>query len=814
LTPVLSDATRDVRHSLRTLRRTPTFTIGAIATLALAIGANSAIFSAVHGVLLRRLPFGQPDEVFWIWSDQPGRDRAPFNVPDFADYRDQNRTLEGLAGFFGASANLSDSGSTARLQGIRATADAFEVLKVDAAMGRLLRADDEQPGREHVVVLGHALWKTRFGAAVDAVGQSIRLDGESYTIVGVLPPGFALPIRDVDFVIPFVVETDSRRHARNSVSFIIGVGRLRDGVSRAQAEADLTSIARRLQRQFPVENARKRGVRFVASLEGIVGAFRTTLVAVFGAVAGVLLIACANLANLMLGRAASRRKEIAVRLALGSPRWRVVRQVLTEALLVSVAGGGLGLLLAHWGVRGLLLVAPADLPRIDNIRIDPFVVVYSVGLSLLTGVVFGVLPAFGAATLDANDALRASGRGSTRGARGVRNALVACEVALAFVLLIVVGLFGKSFVKVQAVRPGFEADHALSARLALPPGRYHDRETIVRFQTTLQERLSTLPTVSHVGSVSLLPLSGLSARVPFSVEGHPIDRQRIPSAQFRLVSAGYFEAMRIPLLRGRTFSEQDTDKTASVAVVSDTLAAQWLAARGNPIGMRLLVDDNDGEPRTVEVVGVVGNVRQMTLDSDLTLDLYLPYPQIHADTVGLAAGNMFLVIRTTGEAMTVARSLAQELRRVDPDVAAANVRPLESYLAGSLAPRRFSLVLLSVFGGAALVLAAAGLYAVISYSVIQRAREIAIRMALGAQSTDIQRLVVGQGLRFATLGVLLAIPIALAVTRALGTVLFAVAPTDPATFAEVAIAILFIAVVACAVPAARASRLRASLTDE
>jgi putative ABC transport system permease protein len=427
---------------------------------------------------------------------------------------------------------------------------------------------------------------------------------------------------------------------------------------------------------------------------------------------------------------------------------------------------------------------------------------------------FGVLPAFGAATLDANEALRASGRGSTRGAPGVRDALVACEVALAFVLLIVVGLFGKSFAKVQAVTPGFATDHVLSARLALPPGRYHDRETIVRFQTILQERLSTLPTVSHAGSVSLLPLCGSSARVPFSVEGQPIDRQRIPSAQFRLVSAGYFEAMRIPLLRGRRFSNRDTDQTAPVAVVSETLAAQWLTASGDPIGMRLLVDDNDEGPRSIEVVGVVGNVRQMTLDGDPTLDLYLPYPQIHADTVGLAAGNMFLVIRTTGEAMAVARSLAQELLQVDPDVAAANVRPLESYLAGSVAPRRFSLVLLSVFGGAALVLAGAGLYAVVSYSVIQRAREMAIRIALGAQSTDIQRLVVGQGLRFATVGVVVAIPIALAVTRALGTVLFAVAPTDPATFAEVALAILFVAVVACAVPAARASRLRASPLDE
>jgi putative ABC transport system permease protein len=806
--------TTDVFQGVRALRRAPAFTIGAIATLALAIGANAAIFSAVRGVLLRQLPFREPDRVFWVWSDQAGRDRGPFNVPDFADYQDQNRTLRGLAGFFAASLNLGDGDSTERLQGIRATADAFEVLGVRAGLGRLLRRDDEQPGREHVVVLGRSLWQRRFGAADDVVGRGIRLDGESYTVVGVLPEEFAMPIREVDFAVPFVLSTDPRRQARNSVNFVIGVARLRDGVSRSQAEAELTSIARRLQQQFPVENARKRGVRLVGSLDGIVGSFRAMLVALQGGVLSVLGIACANLANLVLSRAAARRKETAVRIALGAPRWRVARQVLVETLLLSAAGGALGLLLAHSGVALLLRMAPTDLPRIDAIRVDLGVIAYTLLLAAGGGIAFGAIPALVSARMDPNAALRSGGRGATGGARGIRSALVACEVGLAFVLLVVVGLFGKSFAQVQGRAPGFESAGVLSARLALPSGRYDDREAIVRFQRTLEQGLAELPTVTRVGSVSVLPLSGLSVRIPFGVDGHPVERQDVPVAQLRFASPGYFEAMGIPLLRGRTFSEHDTEHTAPVAVVSESLARKWLAVNGGPIGTRLLADDNDREPRGVEVVGVVGDIRQMALDSDPTLDIYLPYPQIHPDTVGLAAGNMFLVARSTGQPMALAAALSREIRRVDADVAAANVRPLDSYLAGSLAPRRFSLVLLSVFGGAALLLALAGIHAVISYSVAQRAREIAIRMALGALAADVQRLVLAQGLRHAALGMAVAAPVALAVAHGLGASLADVAPADPATFAGVALALAAGTVLACAVPAVRAGRARELPTEE
>ena len=491
-----------------------------------------------------------------------------------------------------------------------------------------------------------------------------------------------------------------------------------------------------------------------------------------------------------------------------------MQQVLTETLLLSAAGGAAGVLLAQFGINALLMLAPVDLPRTGDIRIDATVLAYSATISMLTGLLFGVIPALTTASVDVNHELRASGRGATLGGNLLRSVFVASEVALAFVLLIVVGLFGKSFANVQAVTPGFEPAHVLSVRVALPARRYSSRDAIIRFQTALQQRLSALPTITHAGAISLLPLSGLLSRVPFTVEGQPIARERIPAAQFRFTSAGYFETMHIRVLRGRTFSERDSARTSPIAVVSEALADQWLAPNQS-IGARLLVDDNDGQPRPVEVIGVVENVRQQTLDSGPTWDLYLPYTQIHADNVGAAAANMFWVVRTSTDPMTIAAPFAQELRRVDPEVAAAQMRPLERYLAQSLAPRRFSLLLLSIFGAAALGLAVTGIYAVISYGASQRTREIAIRMALGARAVDIQRLVVRHGLQSTLVGVVCGVPLALGASRVISTMLFGLSPADTITFVEVMVTIVVVAVAACAVPALRAARAgTAVLTQE
>jgi putative ABC transport system permease protein len=801
----LSSLLRDVRFGLRTLRRTPAFAAGALLTVALTVGATTAIFSVVYGVLLRQLPYRDVERVFWIWSDQRGRDHTPFNVPDFIDYRDTTRSLSGFAGFFASGANLSDEAAAERVQGIRATGNVFDVLGARARIGRLLQPDDERPGADHVVVLSEPFWRRRFAGDPAVVGRAVRLNSEAYTVVGVLAAGFAMPVRDVEFVLPFAPDRDPRRGERNSLNFVIGVGRLREGVSVAQAASELNAVAGRLRKRFPVENARKRGVRLVAAIDGIAGPFRTALLTVFGAVGAVLLIACANLATLMLTRAAGRRKELAVRLALGSPRSGVVRRVLVEALLVSVSGGILGVLLARWGVAGLVALAPTGLPRAGEIRVDVAVLVFSLAISSLAGVLVGVVPALTSATADVRDALQGSGRGTTAGGRRLRGALVSSEVALAVVLLIVMTMLAKSFANVQAVAPGFDATGVLSARLTLPAKRYGSRESIVTFQRALAERLSSLPAVRQIGAVTILPLSGLLSRVPFTVQGRAIERERVPFAQYRIVSPGYFEAARIPLKRGRTFSWHDTDRTRAVAVVNEELARDWL--RGlEPIGARLLVDDNDAAPRLVEIVGVVGNVRQVALDGGSTWDLYLPYAQLHPDNVAAAGGNMFWLVRTAGDPMDLATGLAREVRRLDSEVVAAQIRPMDQYLSDAVAPRRFSLSLMAAFAVAGLALAITGIYAVVTYSVSQRAREIGIRVALGASRPAIVRLVMSDGLRLVLAGLASGVAVAAGVTRLLSAMLFGLAATDVATFGQVAALVATVSAVACAVPAARAAR--------
>ena len=802
---LLSGLVRDVRYSLRALRKTPAFTVGAVVTVALTVGATTALFSVVYGVLLRQLPYRHVERVFWIWSDQPGRDRTPFNVPDFIDYRDSTRTLSGFAGFFAYSANLSDEAAAERVQGIRATGNVFDVMGAQATIGRLLQPGDERPGAEHVVVLAQPFWMRRFGGDRSVVGRAIRLNSEEYTVVGVMAAGFAMPIRDVEFVLPFAPDQDPRRGARNSVNFIHGVGRLGDRVSVPQAASELTTIARRLQEHFPVENARKRGVRLVGVIDGIVGPFRTALLTLLAAVGAVLLIACANLANLMLARAASRRKDVAVQLALGSPRVGVVRQVLVEALLVGLLGGALGALVARWGVVGLVALAPAALPRSGEIRVDAAVLLFSLAVSSVTGVLFGVIPAIASASVDVRQALQGSSRGNTGGGQRIRGALVSSEVALAVVLLIVMTMLAKSFANVQAITPGFDAAQVLSARLTLPAKRFDDRDAIVTFQRALAQQLASLPAVTMTGAISALPLSGVLARVPFTVEGRAVERERVPLAQFRTVSSGYFEGARIPLKRGRTFSERDTDKTRAVAVVNEALASQWLDGI-EPIGARLLVDDNDGPPRPVEVVGVVGNVQQVALDGEPTWDLYLTYPQIHVDNVGMAAANMFWIVRTTGDPMSLATSLVGEVRRLDPEVVASQVRPMGHYLSDAVAPRRFSLSLMAAFALAALALASTGIYAVVMYSVSQSVRELAIRVALGATRANIARLVIGRSIRFVLIGLLVGIAMAAGLTRLLTTMLFGLAATDVVTFGQVALVVAAVSVLACAVPTARIGR--------
>lgn len=801
---------RDLRYSLRALRKTPAFALGVLLTIALVVAATTAIFSVVYGVLLRELPYRDAHRVFWIWSDRSGRDRTPFNVPDFIDYRDSTRTLSGFAGFFAFSGNLSDETAAERVQGMRATGNLFDVLGVQPRLGRLLQPSDEKPGSDHVVVLSEGLWRRRFGGDPSIVRRAIRLNGEEYAVVGVLAAPFVTPVRDTEFVVPFAPDQDPRRAARNSFNFIIGVGRLAARAQVAQATSELTAIARGLQERFPVENAQKQGVRLVAVIDGVVGPFRTALLTLFAAVGAVLLIACSNLASLMLTRVTSRHKEVAVQLALGSSRANVVRRVLMEALLLGVVGGVAGAFLAWLGVATLVAAAPADLPRVGEIRVDLAVLVFSLGASSLTGVLVGVIPAFASAHVDVRDAIRGGGRGSTIGGERMRGLLITSEVALAVVLVVAVTMLAKSFANVQAVAPGFDATGVLSARLTLPTKRFNTRESIVTFQRALTRRLSSLPGVTNTGAVSMLPLSGSLARVPFTVEGRVIERQHVPLAQYRTVSSGYFQAARIPLRRGRTFSDLDTDSTGAVAVVNEELARRWLDGL-EPIGARLLVDDNDSAPRSIEIIGVVGNVRQATLDGDPTWDLYVTYPQIHSDNIGFTAANMFWIVRTTADPMGLATDLAREVRHVDPEVAASEIRPMDQYLTDALAPRRFNLSLIAAFALSALALAVTGIYSVVAYSVSQRSREIGIRVALGATPSNIVRLVMSHGVRFVAMGLALGLGLGWGAARLLTTMLFGLGSNDLATFGEVALIVSAVSAVACAIPTARLGRLGGSL---
>jgi putative ABC transport system permease protein len=795
---------RDLRYSIRALRKTPAFTAGAIVTVALAVAATTAIFSVVYGVLLRQLPYRDAHEVFWIWSDQIGRDRGPLNVPDFIDYRDSTRALSGFAGFFAYGANLSDESAAERVQGIRATGNLFDVLGATPLAGRLLSPADERPDAAPVVVITEPFWKRRFGGDPTIVGLAIRLNGEPYTVVGILRRGFAMPVRDVEFVVPFAPDLDHRRGVRNSVNFIIGVGRLAAETPRAQAAGELNTIAKRLQERFPVENARKRGVHLFGAIDGIAGPFRDALLTIFAAVAAVLLIACANLANLMLTRATSRRKENAVRLALGASRPSVVRQVLIEALVVAIAGGAIGTLAAHWGVAAVMALAPAGLPRTSEIRVDATMLAIAVGVSTLTGMLFGLLPALASARVDMRHALQSGGRGASAGGRRLRGLLVSSEVALAVVLLIVVTMLAKSFANVLAVDPGFDPTGVLSARITLPPKRFGSLDAILNFQQALVDRLSAVPGVTGTGAITLVPLSGLIARVPFTVDGRPVERSRVPIAQYRTVSDGYFETARIPLTRGRTFTAHDTRRSVPVAIVNEALARQWLDGL-EPIGARLLANDNDSAPRPLEIVGVVGNVRQLSLDGEQTWDLYLPYSQVHDDNV-TAAANMFWLVRTAGDPAGLSATFARALQSIDSEVAASQVRPMADYLSDAAASRRFSVSLIALFALAALALAMTGIYAMVSYSLSERTREIGIRVALGASRRHIVGVVIGYGLSFVLIGLAAGVALAAGAARLLSSLLFGVTAFDPVTLGQAAAGIAAASLVACAVPAGRIGR--------
>jgi putative ABC transport system permease protein len=715
-----------------------------------------------------------------------------------------------LAAFAYWSGNLTGTGEPERVQGARVSADAFELLGVRPALGRTLLPSDDQPGNQHVVALSHNFWRRRFGANPGALGQRVLLNGISYEVVGVLPPDFIFPFyAESELAVPLAPEADPLRRLRNSVSFLRLLARLRPGVTHAQAEAELAGITGQLRQQYPKENGNKLGVSVLKLHDGIIGDFRRALWILFGAVALVLLIACANLANLLLARAARRRREMAIRAALGATRARLIRPLMTESLLLAMAGAALGLLMAFWGRDIILALSPTSLPRAREVGLDARALGFTLAVSLFCGLLFGLAPAWRTSAIDLNQRLREGGKGTAGGAAGgrLRSLLVIAEVALALALLIGAGLFIRSFQKVQEVKPGFDTDNVLLAPLALPQNNYPDGEAVTRFTEQAEQRLAKLPGAQAIGVVNIPPLSGQSSSVEFTAAGRPpAAREQTPRAQYRIATPGYFRALGIPLIAGRQFTERDTAGAPPALLINQQIAQRFFADR-NPVGEHLSIDDNNQGPRTLEIIGVIGDVKQLGPENSPTFDIYLPLGQAHADNIGFLRNNLHWVIRTSADPLALAASVKRELQAIDRDVPASSVKTMEQSLANLIAPRRFNLILLGAFAAVALMLAAAGIYSVVAYAVTERTQEIGIRLALGAQTRDVLRLVIAQSMRPALTGVGLGLIAASAMTRLIRGLLFGVSATDPATFAVIAGLLTFVALLACWIPARRATKV-------
>ena len=797
---------QDLRHGLRLLRSRPAFTVVALLALALGIGANTAIFSVLDAVLLRPLPYKEPGRLVMLWHDysQMNLPKASLSVPSYIEYRDRVQAFESVAAGTSWSANLTGAGEPERVQGARVTANFLTTVGVSPVLGRDLLPEDDIPGADRVVLLSHGLWQRRFGGDRSLVGKTLALNGENHTVVGILPANFVF-FRPADLFKPIAFTTEQSSPDNHGNEFLVGVARLRRAVTLEQARSELDGLAARLQKEFYVSGW---GVRMVPLLEEMTGELRSALLVLMAAVFCVLLIACSNVANLLLARAASRRREIAIRSALGAGRWRVVRQLMTESVVLSVAGGALGLLVAFWGLRVLVAAAPATAVQVvlggRTIGLDAGVLGFTLGISVLTGMVFGLAPALQASRPGLDEVLKDTGRGDEIGGRGHRllATFVVSQVAVALVLLVSAGLLIRSFIRLQAVDPGFRTDHVLTMRLTLPQSRYAEDGQVAAFFDELLRGLSRLPGVQSAASISNLPMGGDNASASFAIEGLQVPQgQPSPHGDSHVVSHDYFAAMGITLLRGRYFEPRDAREAVKVAIIDQVLADRYWPGE-DPTGRRMALyfEGSPDKPVWREIVGVVGHVKKYGLDGRVKEQYYIPAPQ-------LPRHSMFVVLRTATDPPSVAAAARAAVRHLDADLPVFQVRTMEQVVDETLVTRRFAMLLLAIFAGLALFLAGVGLYGVISYSVAQRTREIGLRMALGAQGGDVVRMVVRRGLALAAIGLAVGVAAALAVTRFLSSLLFSVPPTDPLTFVSIAALLAAVACVASFLPAWRAARV-------
>jgi putative ABC transport system permease protein len=790
---------QDLRYGARMLLKNPGFTAVAVVTLALGIGANAAIFSVINSVMLRPLPYPQPERLVWIWGANPsaGIKQEGASLPDFADWKTQGRSFAAMGGFTNYSPILTGAGEPERLTGAYVTDGFFTTLGVSPQLGRVFTPDEDRPDNRRVAVLGHDLWQRRFGGDPGIVGRKITLHGNPYLVVGVMPPGFKHPLpgtrAPVEVWTPLGI--DPATMGRRS-DFLGVVARLKPGVAVGQARSEMDALMRRLEGQYPDTN-RGWGVILLPLLDRFVGDMRPTLYLLLAAVGFLLLIACANVANLLLARATARQREVAIRSALGAGRGRVVRQLLTESALLSALGGAVGLLMAKWGMDALISMSPAGVPRLGEVAFDWRVLGVAFGVALLTGLLFGLLPALQAASPLLNEALKEGGRGAdaARGKR-MRSAIVVAEVALALVLSVGAGLMLRSFARLQNVNPGFNPDHVLTASLALPGAKYEEGPLVVAFYRRLLNEVAALPGVESAGLVDALPLAG-GSYLSFVIEGRP-PAARTPDAEHRVVSPGYFRAMGIPLIRGRMLSEQDHAQTPFATVISETMARRYWPNE-DPLGKRINLDDSQTAPwRTI--VGIVGDVRNEGLNAE-------PNPQMYVSFAQAPRQGMSLVVRGAGDPRGLIAGVRNKVVELDRDQPLYNVRTLEQALAESLARERFGLLLIVTFAGLALLLATVGVYGVLAYSVTQRTREIGVRLALGASRRDVLRLIAGQGMKLVLAGVGVGLLASFALTRLMTGLLYGITATDPLAFIVVSVLLIVVALVACWIPARRATKI-------
>ena len=798
----LEDLAHDLRYAFRGLRKNRGFTAVAVLTLALGIGANTAIFTVINTVLLRPLPYEQPDQLVVLMETVSERP-VGVSYPNFVDWRNQSTALENVAAVrTRESFNLTGAGESERLAGRLVSANFLTTLGVKPIRGRDFLAEEDQPGAKPAVIISHALWQRRFGGDESIIGKQLTLSNQQFTVIGITPPDFQYA-GEADVSVPIGLSAE-RFKLRTKDPGILAFARLKPGTSNAAATAELNTIAARLEQQYPDTNTGRR-VRVESLRESLVGDIRPTLLTLLGAVGFVLLIACANVANLLLTRSAGRQREMAIRTALGAGRMRILRQLFTESMVLALAGGVVGLLLAIWGTRLIASYIPEGIPRMSELGVDARVLLFTLGAALLTGVFFGLAPALQSSDSNLTETLKEGERNSSRGRNRAGSLLVISEVALTLVLLVGAGLLVKSFWRLSQVNPGFNPQNVLAMQVAVS-ARPEEGAKVNGFLTELQSRVKALPGVQSVSVSNGLPFEGANFP-PFVIEGQPPPPQgQEPNGILYMVSTDYFKTMGIELVRGRLFALQDTPETPQVALIDEVFARQYFPNQ-DPLGQRFKLNVPSAESH--EIVGVVRHVEHTSLEGETTntAEFYFNFDQIPNAILPRYVRRVNVLARTTVDPLSLAGPVRNQIAALDKDQAVFNMRTMEQALSRSVAARRFSMILLAVFALLALVLAAVGIYGVISYSVAQRTREVGIRMALGARTIDVIKLVVRDGLKLVLIGVGVGLAGAFALTRLMTTLLFAVTPTDVVTYAVVAVGLVVVALIACCIPARRATKV-------